>query len=161
MLDPDEPRFRLLERQRRLTIANKLMESISDSAENLLPFVPNPPPLSGSTLTADNIPDDDEDFDLSKSPSLRLRSRSAEGYDPSQVKDKTQETRAMMFDSAPDIQDEEERLKFQMIRRNKRRGAVCIDEDNALSLLQKLNISDLNISDDPPSSNDEIEPEPE
>ena len=140
MKDPDEPRFRLLERQRRLTIANKLMESISDSCENL-PMSPNP----FGTLTAENIPTE-EDFDVQKSPSLRLRSRSAEGYDPTQVKDKTQETRAMMFDSVPDLKDEEERQKFQAVRRSKRRGAVCYDMDNALSLLENLKISDLNIS---------------
>ena len=143
MKDPDEPRFRLLERQRRLTIANKLLESISDSCESLSQLSPN---LLG-TLTVDNLPSGEE-LDLSKSPSLRLRSRSAEGYDPTQVKDKTQETRALMFDSVPDLKDEEERHKFQAVRRNKRRGAVCYDEDNALSLLQNLNISDLNISSD-------------
>ena len=142
MKDPDEPRFRLLERQRRLTIANKLMESISDSCENL-PMSPNL-----GTLRAENFPGEEE-FDLSnKSPSLRLRSRSAEGYDPTQVKDKTQETRAMMFDSVPDLKDEEERQKFQAVRRSKRRGAVCYDMDNALSLLENLNISDLNVSPD-------------
>ena len=122
------------------------MESISDSSENL-PLFATPNPLA-ATLTADNIPgDDDDDFDSpNKSPSWRLRSHSAEGYDPSEVKDSCQETRAMMFDSVPDFKDEEERLKFQTIRRNKQHGAVCINEDDALSLLQRLNISDLNIS---------------
>lgn len=129
MTDPNEPRFRLLERQRRLTIANKLMESISDSCESL------PPPTNPlDSLVADP---------LDKSPSLRLRSRSAEGYDASEVKDKVTEKKALLFDSTPDLLDDEEVAKFNAARRSRRRGAVCYDVDNALDLLKDLQLDDI------------------
>ncbi len=75
-MDPTEPRFRVLERQRRLTIANKLMESISDSCESL-PTSASPFGSLTDTLSA-------YDAELEKHP-LRIRSRSAEGYDAREV----------------------------------------------------------------------------
>ena len=75
-IDPSEPKFRVLERKRRLTIANKLMESISDSVESL-PSSPSPFGSLTDTLSA-------FDEELEKHP-VRIRSRSAEGYDAGEV----------------------------------------------------------------------------
>ncbi len=66
----------MLERKRRLTIANKLMESISDSVESL-PSSPSPFGSLTDTLSA-------FDEELEKHP-VRIRSRSAEGYDAGEV----------------------------------------------------------------------------
>ena len=146
MTDPDEPRFRLLERQRRLTIANKLMESISDSCESL----PGSPTIHGKQL----------DLLTTKQSTVRggrlssqTRSYSAEGYDPDDAKETRQETSALLFDSVPNLQDEEEAARFRMVRKNCRRGAVCLDETNALSIL--ANLGNLKLDDENP---DDMQP---
>ena len=142
MTDPDEPRFRLLERQRRLTIANKLMESISDSCESL----PGSPTSYGKKL--DSLTPGLSTVRGGRL-SLQLRSYSAEGYNPEDAKETRQETSALLFDSVPNLQDEEEMARFKMVRRNCRRGAVCLDEMNALSILE--NLGNLKINDDIPN----------
>ena len=150
MTDPDEPRFRLLERQRRLTIANKLMESISDSCES----------LPDSTASHGKILDS-----LSTEPSSarggrlssQIRSYSAEGYNPEDAKEARQETSALLFDSVPNLQDEEEMTRFKMVRRNRRRGAVCLDEINAQNILE--NLGNLKLDEDIPGPSNELEPD--
>ncbi len=150
MTDPDEPRFRLLERQRRLTIANKLMESISDSCESL------PESTASYGRTLDSLTTEPGSARGGRLTS-QIRSYSAEGYNPEDAKELRQETSALLFDSVPNLQDEEEMARFKMVRRNRRRGAVCLDEMNALNILE--NLGNLKLDEEIPGPTNELEPD--
>ncbi len=153
--DSNEPKFHLIERQRRLTIANKLFESFAESEETLPDPVPNPFGSLTDTLCA-------YDEKLEKSP-LRIRSHSADTYDATEVKVKANETKAFLFDSDPDLQDSFEKESFTAARRHRRRGAVWQSETerDVRLLLEKLKLNREIANDEeakrnksqPPSSN--------
>ncbi len=133
--DANEPKFHLIERQRRLTIANKLFESFAESEETLPDPAPNPFGSLTDTLCA-------YDERLEKSP-LCLHSHSADTYDAAEVKVKANETKAFLFDSDPDLQDSFEKESFTAARRHRRRGAVWQSETerDVRLLLEKLKLN--------------------
>lgn len=69
------------------------------------------------------------------------RSLSAEGYDPEDLRDRKQETQALLFDSTPDLTIEENYTRFPSLR-SSRRGAVCYDIHAPLVSLRALNLDD-------------------
>ncbi|ELT92736.1 hypothetical protein CAPTEDRAFT_216866 [Capitella teleta] len=69
------------------------------------------------------------------------RSLSAEGYDPEDLRDRKQETQALLFDSTPDLSVEENYTRFPSIR-CARRGAVCYDLQAPLVAFQGLCLED-------------------
>ncbi len=133
--ETQEPGFHLVERQRRLTIANKVLESFSESTESL----PAPPPNPFGSLTDTLCAYDKE---LKEKCPLRYRSQSTEAYDSREVKVKVNETKAFLFDSNPELQDDLEEASYVTARRH-RRGAVWHSETekDVRKLLQKLKLN--------------------
>ncbi len=85
--------------------------------------------------------DCDEVMTMSRSESwraLRRRSMSAEGYDPGVIQERRASAQAL-FDSVPDLTDEEEYKRWSELRKQ-RRGAVCYDIDHAMMLIQNLHL---------------------
>ena len=69
------------------------------------------------------------------------RSLSADAYDAGARQEARQETQALLFDSVPDLTDEENYDRFPTLRKY-RRGAVCYDPDLATDLLCNLKLDE-------------------
>ncbi len=132
-----EPRFRLIERKRRLTIANKLMESFAEEVVEPLPCLPTPPPNPFGSLT-DTLCAYSEELGIT-SPPARYRSHSAEGYSAAETKARVNETKAFLFDSTPNLQDEIQKESFKEARQH-RRNAEAFTDSEVKQLLEKLRL---------------------